>query len=140
MYDPQSHDVVVDGTPIVGFAEGTFIKASFNEPQWSLKVGSDGFATRVRNANRSGKIEITLMASSPSNDYLNGLAQADRDTGAGIVPTLVKDRQGTARAQAGLSWINQIAPLERGKDLPDITWEMETNFLEMDQGGALVNP
>lgn len=136
-YDPQKHDLIVGGVPIIGFADGTFIKASYNNDLWMLKTGADGFSTRVRNSDESGKFEMTLLASSPSNDYLAILAQADRAAGTGIVPVLLKDRSGFGVAAAELAWIMKPADMERGKELPDTTWVFETPQLVIVQGGAI---
>jgi len=135
-WDPTQFTIVVGANVITGFAAGTFIKASFNEDAYSLEVGADGGGCRIRNANESGRFEITLLKSSPSNALLSAQAILDRQTGQGVVPTQVKDGSGTAVASGENVWITKMADMERGKELGDVTWILETIKLEMVQGGV----
>lgn len=136
-YDPTQFIITIGANTIVGFAAGTFIKASHNADAFSLEIGADGKSnTRIRNADQSGKLEITLLKSSPSNDLLSAQAILDRATGQGVVPAQVKDGSGTAVAAAQNVWITKMADLERGKELGDVTWVLETDELEIIQGGT----
>ncbi len=76
-YDPQLMSMVVGGLPIVGIADGTFIKAERNEDAFKQYIGTDGEAVRARQLNISGKITFTLKQTSPSNDNLSGLLDTD---------------------------------------------------------------
>jgi hypothetical protein len=134
-WDPQNFTITVGANDIVGFAAGTFIKASYNEDLYMLEVGADGSSCRIRNANESGRFEITLLKSSMSNDLLSAQAILDRATGQGVVPVQVKDGNGLAVAAARNVWIIKVADLERGKELGDVTWILETDKLSIVQGG-----
>lgn len=134
-WDPQKFKITVGAISVVQFAAGTFIKASFNEDLYSLEIGADGGGCRVRNANESGRFEITLLKSSPTNDLFSALAILDRQSGLGIVPVQVKDLSGTAVANAEHAWVVKPADIERGKELGDVTWILETEKLELVQGG-----
>lgn len=134
-WDPQQFTITVGANPIAGFAAGTFIKASYNEDLYMLEIGADGSGCRIRNANESGRFEITLMKSSMSNDALSAQAVLDRATGQGVVPVQVKDGNGQAVGAARNVWITKIADLERGKELGDVTWILETDKLQLIQGG-----
>jgi len=136
-WDPTKFTMSVGANTIVEYAAGTFIKASFDEDQYSLEIGADGRGCRIRNANEAGKFEITLLKSSPSNDLLSAQAILDRQTGQGVVPIQVKDGNGAAVASAQNAWIVKMADLERGKELGEVTWTIQTDKLEMVQGGIL---
>jgi hypothetical protein len=136
-WDPTKFVMTVGANTLQSFAAGTFIKAAYNEELFMLEVGSDGVSNcRIRNANESGRFEITLLKSSPSNDVLSALALLDRATGQGVVPCQVKDGSGTAVALGQNSWIVKPADLERGKELGDVTWIIETDKLQLIQGGT----
>lgn len=137
-WDPQKFKIVVGANTISGFAGGTFIKASYNEDLYSYEVGADGNGCRVRNANDSGRFEITLLKNSLSNDLLAAQAVLDRATGQGVVPVQVKDNNGLAAASGLNAWIIKIADLERGKELGDITWILETDHLKLVPAGISV--
>lgn len=137
-WDPTNHVLIVGAHTVTGYAPDTFITASRNEDSMSLEVGADGTPARIRNANKSGRFTITLMKSSPSNDYLATLHSLDEESGAGIVPVLVKDNNnlaGTAVASANAAWIVKPADYERGKELGTQQWILETGQLNISSGG-----
>lgn len=137
-YDPLKVTLSFAKATITGYGAGTFIKASYNEDLYSLTIGADGAGARVRNANQSGKVEFTLLASSPSNDVLMAVAALDRSLGQGIAPLLCKDGNGAALAQAQNAWIVKPPDLERGKELGEVTWTLETDNLQLVQGGMIL--
>ena len=95
-YDPKKVLLSVGGTPspISGYAEGTFIDASRDANAFEKSVGADGEVTRIRNRNRAGSIKITLQQGSNSNAMLSALAEADEQTGTGVVPITLMDMSG----------------------------------------------
>jgi hypothetical protein len=129
-YDPALMNVVVGGVIIDGYADGTFIKASRNQDLWSYQPSNSGGGSRSRNPDRSGRIEFTLHAGSPSNAYLGTLCRTDELLGTGVVETQVKDRSTAAAAvDAAQSWIVKMADFERQKEVGEINWVIETNEL-----------
>jgi hypothetical protein len=135
-WNPQNFIITIGSITATQFANGTFIKAMYDEDLYSYEPSaSGGVGCRIRNANEAGKFEITLLKSSPTNDLLSALAQIDRASGAGVVPVQVKDGNGTAVAEAELAWVVKPADLERGKELGDVTWTLQTPQLKLIQGG-----
>src|SRR6185437_2707302 len=126
-YDPKKIAVIFGGQPITGFAEGTF----------TLQVGADGETTRIKNANMAGKITVTLMGSSASNDYLSGLAITDRLTGTGTFAGLVKDARGTSLNAAATCWVQKVQSSEFAKENPgNREWVVATDELIAFVGGV----
>ena len=68
-YSPKDVLVVVGVVPITGYADGSFVEVDYNEEAYKLVIGADGEATRVKNANESGKITIKL----PMNTFNRAL-------------------------------------------------------------------
>jgi len=138
-WNPTKFNMTVGAVTVVQFANGAFIKAMFNEDQWTLEMGADGNGARIRNANESGRFEITLLRSSPTNDELAALSLLDRETGQGIVAIQVKDGSNTqagAVASCAGGWVVKQPDFERQKTLGDVTWVFETDKLTMVQGGT----
>jgi hypothetical protein len=77
-YDPQLVSVIVATFPIVGWADGTFVKALRNVDSFTQYVGTKGEEARARQWNLSGKITFTLMQTSASNDMLSALYDQDQ--------------------------------------------------------------
>lgn len=137
-YDPNKTTISVAGINITGFAAGTFVQCERNEDGFSLVVGADGNATRVRNQNRSGKITLTLQQGSPSNATLSALAVADELDGSGVGAFLAKDASATTTATLASAqnvWITKLAPFERGKEAGEVVWVLETDTLLIKHAG-----
>ena len=100
-----------------------------------LKIGTDGEGTRSRSRNKSGKIEIVLMQSSASNDYLSSLAIADEASNSGVVPALVKDGSGRSVYAAATTWVQKLPDSDLGKETKERTWILETDEVSIFVGG-----
>ncbi len=134
-YDPKQISVVIGSQPIHGFADGDFVAVERNEDDWTLLVGADGESTRAKNANKSGKITLTLLASSASNDYLSDLQKADELSGTATFGALIKDSFGTSIYSAATLWCVKQPPATFSKDAGTREWVFETDELIQYAGG-----
>jgi hypothetical protein len=134
-YDPKQVAVIIGGKIISGFADGTFVKVERNEQAFNLKVGVDGEGTRAKSNNLSGKITLTLMQSSSSNDDLSAFAAADEAANAGAVPAYVNDKSGRSIFTALTAWVQKYADAEYAKEVMTRTWVLETDELVMNVAG-----
>ena len=117
-YDTRDVSVVVDGTVLTGFAEGTFVEASKDEDNYEAYVGAQGEVSRSRNANPMGSINVTLKSTSPSNALLNTLAKSNRTFAARVV-----DRNtGNATAGGAVCWVQKPTGLEWGDEVSEREW------------------
>jgi hypothetical protein len=123
-YDPALVVVTFAGI-ITGYAKGAMIKAGRAEDTWKLVVGADGLPCRVRNRNASGRCTLTLMQTSPSNLILSALATLDEQTGAGVVPFMLKDLGGAELMSAPEAWLTKPADKDYGEDLGTREWVIE---------------
>jgi len=134
-YDPKQFSCIVGGKIMSGFGDGTYIKIMRNEQAFNLKVGVDGEGTRAKNNNQSGKVEITLMQSSQSNDDLSSFALADQLSNTGAVPVLIKDGSGRTVCSAVTGWVQKFTDAEFAKETTTRTWTIESDNLQMFVGG-----
>ena len=134
-YDPNQVQVIVGGFPMSGFADGTFVTVEKNEDAWALQMGTDGEGTRSKSNNESGRVIITLMQSSESNDILNGFAESDRLSNSGLVPVMVKDSLGSALHAAEQAWIVKKPASEYAREAGPREWILETDNLQDNPGG-----
>ena len=130
-YDAKRVVVAFAGIPLRGFADGTFINAEYNEDLYALKVGADGEATRSRNNNNSGRVTLTLLATSPSNAALSSLFNLDLFTpgAVGTGPLLIKDRSGSTIVSAETAWIVKPPAMEFAREASEREWILETDNL-----------
>lgn len=135
-YDPQEQVLTFNGVQITGFAEGTFIKVSRNEPTFSYKPSNSGGGARCRNPNKSGRFEFTLHQGSPSNGVLSAFAQLDEALGTGVGEVQVKDLgTTTAKCKAQNGWVVQPPDWTRAKETEDIAWIIETDEVDIAHDG-----
>lgn len=134
-YDPKDYSLIVGGHIVEGFADGTFINASRNEDTWALSVGADGEGARAKSNNKSGTFVITLMHTSRSNTVLSGFHNADELNNGGQVPVLLKDNNGDTVIEATTAWVRKPADVERGKEISNTEWTLETDKMTMLVGG-----
>lgn len=134
-YSPEDIAISVAGRILENLAD-TFVTVERNEDSYTLTVGADGEATRNKNANRSGRITVTLKASSDDNLYLSGLLATDELTKLATVPVLVKDTNGNSLYTAAEAWIVRPANAEFAKEVGDREWILECAELLMVSAGS----
>ena len=84
-YDPKRVSVVVDGTYLTGFMDGTFVKSEKNEDNIKAHVGADGEVTFTEVADNTGTITVTLKQNSSSLVKLSTLAKSKKLFSAQII-------------------------------------------------------
>src|SRR5690606_1278462 len=133
-YDHRFVAVIVNGRQIVGFAEGTFVEGERNTERYSADVGAKGEVTRVRTADDTGNITITLKHNSPSNSYLYELWRQQANPSAEPITILVPDRNFDRDVSIGRSQckIVNLPAISRGDEVEDAEWE----FLVADYDAA----
>jgi hypothetical protein len=83
-----------------GVIEGDFLSISQDSPDWVLEADAFGNVTYVFQPKRTGTIQITISASSPTNGYLSAIRTADRATRNMVGVLVLKDLNGTTRIEA----------------------------------------
>lgn len=134
-YDPAEHLLSFFGIPLTAFGPDTFIDAARAEDGYKMTVGAGGEVARSRSRNRTGRVTITLLASSPENDLMMQVALTDELTGGGIGALFLKDRIGTSVLHADNAWIAKIPDMKRAKEVGVAEWAIDCAQLEMFVGG-----
>jgi len=133
-FDPKQLSVIVGPYIIKGFSE-TMISITRGTDAFSMIVGADGEATRVKSNDNSATITLTLQQGSPSNDVLSLIATADRLTSTGIFPFLLKDNLGNTVMTAASCFIAKVPDIVFGKTHNDRVWTIMTDDLVVFVGG-----
>jgi hypothetical protein len=137
-YDPTEVVIVFNGAIIDGYGPDSIIKASRNNDTWTLQMGNSGSGARSRNPDKSGKVEFTLLTSSPANAVLSAFVVADELRGEGVGEFQVKDRStSVAKCSAENAWIVKPPDWERAKEVGTITWTLESDLLNIDHDGVI---
>ena len=135
-YDPSQISVVIGNASITGFADGTILSIERNEDAFTYVASTTGGGSRTKNANRSGKVTLTLQKTSESNEVLDNYADLDETENDGIFPILIRDNNGKDLVKAESAWIMKKPTMEESKDLPSREWIIEAAELEMNVKGA----
>lgn len=135
-YDPKKIVITFGGRQITGYADGSFVTVRRNADGWSLQMGTDGEGTRSKSNDNSGQVEISLMQSSLSNDFLSQIAISDQVANAGLLPLLVKDVDGNFLATAEQAFIKKLPDSEFGREAASRSWIIETDNLVEFIGGV----
>jgi hypothetical protein len=124
--------------PIImdGFQDGEGITVE-QEPTFTDKKGLDGKVTRSKTLDRRATVTITLMQVSACNDLLSALHVLDRDApnGAGVVPLVIRDRNGRAVFQAAQAWISQAPQVTFDQEATSRAWVIRCAKLQRIDGG-----
>lgn len=139
IYDSNQVQVSFAGVPVQGYADGDFLAITKESDAFSSVVGTDGDVARSKTNDRRATIEIILMQTSPTNDLLSAIHQADLNTpgGAGVGAFLVVDLNGTSLYSAGNCWIKRAPDPAFGREAQERTWTLECDELIEFTGGNL---
>lgn len=139
-YAADSINILFGGIKISGYADGTYISVKRSSPLYTKKIGADGTGARARQADLSGEIEITLLATSPSNDFLSAQVVLDRN-GLGVNGFQMTDKLSPNEiCHADRAWVAEMPQTEKDKEVGEKKWVFHTIKLEMFHGGNPVVP
>jgi len=127
-YDPNDIIISVDGTVMNGFADGTFISITQNNPLWAITSGAGGESARSKSNDHSASIDLTLMQSSASNQVLHAYYRLDLMFNTGKFVFIVRDNSGSTIMTCN-AWVKQTPNIEYAKEIGDYTWSIETGCM-----------
>lgn len=134
-FDPASVVISFGGIPLSGFADGTFLEITADNPQFTKTVGADGYTTRTKSNNYGAQVTITLAQSSPSNDILTSFLNADRIDNQGVKPLIIKDMSGRTLVFSSTAWIQQFSDITFGNELNNRSWVLDLADIDIFIGG-----
>ena len=115
-YDPLKVNVAFNNRQLRMFGDSLFTLAR-DEANVTLKKGVKGDSTYILNANKAGKLTITLQQESPDIDFLEQCAE--RNTMANLASTDANDSGTVFFAQNCM--VEKLPDRARGKDAGDVT-------------------
>lgn len=137
-WNPDRVDTIVGVAPMSGFSEDAMIKFTESDDRFVIVKGVDGQVTRSKTVAKVGKLTISLMSSSKSNDILSALHTLDILTpgGAGVVPLAIVDRNGTSLLAAPECWIDKFPDTNMGKQAEAREWTLTVVDYQLFVGGT----
>jgi Protein of unknown function (DUF3277) len=136
-YSPDLVITTFSEVIIGGYANDTFIEVERDEDSFMKYTGSLGDVARSRNLNRGGKVTLTLMATSQTNDALALIVQDDEDFGQSYFPLEIKDLSGNMVIHCEIAWIQKMPKIDRGKESGTVQWVFDCADMEVLPGGNI---
>lgn len=136
-YNPADVDCLYALIPLSGFAEDAVITIEEQNDGYGVVVGVDGDGTFYKDNKEIAEITIHLMQSSQSNDVLSAAYQADRlaSGGAGVVPFLLRDKNGTSLFATDTARITKRPPMEYKEKPGPREWKLKAIGYKLFVGG-----
>lgn len=136
-YDPAAVLPSFAKNVLTGFADGTFIEVERNEDGFTLAVGAGGESARAASRNKSGRITFTILSTSQTNDILSAIAVQDELLGTGVGEFQMVEANGTTVVHATNCWVMKLPKVERGKEVSDTVWVLESDNIDIYAGGLV---
>lgn len=116
IYDPLKVNVIYDNRQLRMFGDSMFTLAR-DEANVTLKKGVKGDSVYIQNANKAGKLTITLQQESPDIVFLEQCAESFKM--ANLAITDANDSGTQLFAQNVV--VEKLPDRSRSKDAPDVT-------------------
>lgn len=134
-YTPEEVYVVIAGIlNAEGFAEGTFINVSKDDPPYRSRTTADGATVRLYRNSQTYTVELTFHIGSTSNDFLTKLWQLDEITQRGKFPVLIKDGSGSDLFFSATSWIEGLPTMVKSTNFDTRTWRIKCSYAGVNFG------
>lgn len=134
-YDPKQMVVTFGPVILSGWADGTFLSVSPGDDAFEMRRGADGSVDRTNKNVFDATVSFTLMATSPTNQQLSIIHEADKLTNGGVLPLAIKDLNGTTLFAFPQAWIVVAPDAESSNSPSDREWRLQTGKGVQNIGG-----
>ena len=129
-YIPSKVDIDISGYKVQGHTEVSF---QLDNPQFTTVRGIRGKNTRVRSKNSSGVLTISLLQTSPTNDFLTDVLSKDLQLGTGRLVIKIKDNSGSSLFFTDEAYIAGFPALSFSDVAGIRTWTINCLRVPLDQ-------
>jgi hypothetical protein len=143
--DPSRFVLTVHGVPIVMPAADTFYEFTYEADQVSDEVGGQGDVVRIITRDMRATLKITLMQTSPSNDYLSSRVVQDLNAngpastgGYAVGTSSLVDLNGTTAIDGEETWVMKFADAGFGSKPNTRVWSIRFARAVANIGGNVV--
>lgn len=134
-YRPKECTVNIGGRRIEGYGEDEFVSWSMSGVRAEMTVGSLGEVVFSGTEDVSGTLDLTLLSTSESNDYMQDwLDRNERGPGLSFRPVVVRDLNGRAKFSAAHCTILESPQVAYGRTAGMRTWKL--GFAARDPGAV----
>lgn len=130
-YAADAVSFIVNGVPMTGFADGSFVTVARATESATLHVGADGKGTMVINANQSGTFVARFTQTSLSNAVLSALESTHA-----VFPVILKDANGNSLHSGAKGFITTMPSSDYAQELSTREWTITVEKLIHFEGGS----
>ena len=113
-----------------GFADGDdVVNIEYEADQFNDLAGAKGDVVRSQTNDNRCTITVKLLQNSGSNKELTALYNADRETGIGVNPLVVEDKETGEVYVVNNAWIKKYPTIIRGQNINIMEWIFRGDFL-----------
>lgn len=134
-YAPKDIILSIGGKVISGFTDD-MITFAYEANQVEDEAGADGEVVRRIVHDSRGTLTINLQQTSRSNAVLSALANADRLTGDGVVPVIMRNNRGEDLIVGGNAWVQKQADVSFRAGIEGRAWPIRIGHAQVFVGGA----
>lgn len=135
-YSPEDITILFSGVhQLSGFAAGTFVNITKDNPTYTIHESSDGVVSRKYNSSKVYSVKLTLASTSESNQVLTYAASLDAATQMGKFPLIIKDQLGSSLFFSLTSWIETIPDSSYSVDITSREWTIKCAHSVINVGG-----
>lgn len=133
-YNSRQVTISLGTHAVTGLADDSFVTIEPLGDGVTSKSGCDGEVARAIDPNEQYSVKLTLLQTSNSNSFLQAQYNADKATGAGEFPILVKDLKGNFVFSADSAWVVKPPSRAYGKETNNREWELQTGQATVNEG------
>jgi len=121
-------DVIFGIIEFQEFDEGSdSVSMSMAKEQWKKKVGAKGDVVRIQTNDNSAELRVNLLQTSRTNKDLFIQYNLDKETGGGVAPFVIRNRETGETYIANNAWIKQAPDVNRGNDDSTMAWVFDAD-------------
>jgi len=129
-YSFANVNVIFGIIELQGFAEGDDVVVITPETeQFADMAGAKGDVARSQTNDNRCTITVKLLQTSNSNKDLTIQFNLDRETGVGVAPLIVEDKESGETYVVNNAWIQQYPDVTRGQGVNSVDWVFRGDFL-----------
>ena len=135
VYDARKIKVHIDGKEIKGFSPDSKVTITPAGEGSNRQVGTDGEVVFSIDVDNTFDIQLSLLQSSKSNDYLSNMYKNFRENGI-MKRIMIKDLMGSTVFSSPQCCVQKYAESQFQKQAGSRNWTIMTDQADMNVGGA----
>ncbi len=105
------------------------VNIEFNADQFADMAGAKGDVVRTQTNDNRCTVTVKLLQTSSSNALLNVIYIGDRESGSGVAPMVIEDKETGEAYVVNNAWINKYPTVTRGQGPNVMNWTFRGDFM-----------